>query len=99
MNKPAIIDWLIENQATVNSITYYLNQEAQVHLKHEPIFEQEIIQEFKFKVIYDVAEEISRQLGYPIDIIFEVLEEPNIQEYLFENSICCNSGARTPNAI
>jgi hypothetical protein len=96
MDKVKINDWLMENGAVVGSIVYFLNQEAELYLHAEPVFEKEIIQEFKAKVIYEIGEEISRQLGLPIDIIFEVLEEPNIQEYLFENSVCSNASSGNP---
>lgn len=89
-----ILEWLQNNTETVGSIVCDYNNEAEGYLHAEPEFADDIKEEFQRKVEFALGEEISRQLGFPIDIILEVLEEPNIQEFLFETSICSNDYSR-----
>lgn len=84
-----IFDWIIEHEGALGS--YFKGELAVLHdeLNNEPEFFEEIIYQFKENVKYTLGEEISRQTGMAIDTILEVLEEPSIQDYIYD-SICSN---------
>jgi hypothetical protein len=88
--KEQILDWVCANSLTVKSILFDLNQELKVMLAAEPEFFDEIQEQYKNRVKTLIGEEISRQLGLQIDIIFEVLEISEIQEFLTDDSLCFN---------
>lgn len=79
-----ILDWLAHNKETINTIGVVVKQEAENALKKDPEFLDEIVAQHKEIVKTIVGIEISRQLGIQIDIIFEVLETPEVQEYLIQ---------------
>lgn len=83
-----ILDWILSNNPRVTEILRGLQNDASEMLKEEPEFYEEINEQYKVRVKTLLGEEISRQLGMQIDIIFEVLETPNFQEYLLNDGLC-----------
>lgn len=92
--KNEVIDWLIDNEITINAIVQDLAKEAELMLKTEPEFYEEIKEQYIERLKSIVGEEISRQLGMPIDSIYEVLESSEVQEYLVDDSLCFNDNSR-----
>lgn len=90
-NKQEIIDWLVNNKPTIQTITQSIGEEAKIMLAAEPMFAEDIIEQYKNRVQSVIAEEISKQLGIQIDVIFEILEASEIREYLIDDSLCSNN--------
>lgn len=92
--KDEIIDWLSDNYSTIRDILYHLNTEREIMLRAEADFFEEINEQYKERAKALIGEEISRQLGMPIDSIYEVLESSEVQEYLIDDSLCFNDNSR-----
>lgn len=82
-----ILTWLVSNKLTVSGIINEISVEAKIMLAEDPEFYEDITEQYENRVKNLVAEEISRQLGFSIDIIYEILEEPEVQEYLIDDSL------------
>lgn len=82
--KQRTIYWLIHNQAAVKELIKGLEmQRTELFASNvNKVFHDDISQEFYGAVKTLIQEEISRQLGFPIDIIKEVLDDMNLEEYL-----------------
>lgn len=91
-DKDSILEWLTNNQPTVKSLIHYTSEEAKILLIDEPLFQDEILRQYKNRIKMIVGTEISRQLGLQIDNVLEVLEHPQIQEYLIDDSLRSNVG-------
>ena len=91
--KDQIIDWLANNKPTINHLKYDVSQEALNMLQEEVDFREEILDQYRNRVKILVGEEISRQLGIQIDNIFEILEMPQVQEYLINDSLCLDASS------
>jgi hypothetical protein len=89
-----IIDWLAYNKLTIDNILRQLDADFRIMVETDSTFYEEIVEQYHNRSIVLVGEEISRQLGLPIDTIFEVLEKPEVQEYLTNDSLCSNDYPR-----
>lgn len=82
--KQRIIYWLLHNQSAVKDLIKGLEAQRKELLVSEvnKVFHDDITKEFYAAVKTTIQEEIGRQLGFPADIIREVLDDLNLEEYL-----------------
>lgn len=85
-----IVDWLIDNKSTLELLLSEINADLRIMLSAEPLFHEEVIEQYNRRVKVIIGEEISRQLGIQIDIIFETLETQAVQEYFLNDGLCFN---------